>query len=721
VKDVVVKRALAGLFAVVLLSAGIVVSEPPGSAQATVPATLSVDCTNENSIRTSLKAIADNPANAHVKQFPAGDVTPDTVWVLSGLLVGDTRLLANSASTAGNCVVDQGAGLTSDETASQGGSPVTLTVANSGAFTITSSTGGAAITVYIDTCSLDGSGISQDPWLVGTKGDLSIVGLASTTPGENSCLLSGHYRQTANISDFDSRDNHTLSSSSLIFTGVYDGDHWRITHKPNSDSFESRRGVFRIVGAGGVIKKLRVDGFLKSDTTEVSGVVTELRGGSISEVKSTVNIEVKDSDALIGGIVALSGVADSLIQYSSYVGSIEWYDGGSRVEGPSIGGLVGQAQPDGEDDRTLTIRDSYARANITYNSGHIDNIAGTYVYAGGLVGVDGEVSGSISGGTFNRTDRPSNLQLIRSYAAGSFANSCVGDDTVCRTAKISTGGLVGHSTSNTAGDVYVGNYWLSGVGERAIGTIGVISGSSTDPLPAYTTLSGQSVPVAVPVSSPVLRTLSTFQSLESEDDPNQPSGSADISLDYTGDSSSLFEADYRWAIEQGNVETFVAQKRTASPAKVGETVTFTRAFDRLLWATSPVPAASYTTRGSTATLAEDSYPDLGRVWEICSQENNGYPVLVWEERTCSDGAGGGRDRNRTTDDPMAAALAAGLTGAELDAFLASGLTLEEWLASRLAATGTPEGAAQLGLLAAGLLSVVGAWFLIWSARRRETI
>jgi hypothetical protein len=196
-------------------------------------------------------------------------------------------------------------------------------------------------------------------------------------------------------------------------------------------------------------------------------------------------------------------------------------------------------------------------------------------------------------------------------------------------------------------------------------------------------------------------------------------------LTVASSTGTLAEQDYRWAIESADVETFVAQRRVdadndAAGAQrvVGETLTFTRAFDRLLWTNSAVPTATYTTQGVPETV--DGYPALGRVWEICSAENNGFPVLVWEERNCpSEGTdGGGTDRNRVEplDADLAAAQAAGLSGAELEAFLASGLTLEQWLAQRLAATGSSSDALGLGVAMAGLLTMVGLGLLV--ARRR---
>jgi hypothetical protein len=313
-------------------------------------------------------------------------------------------------------------------------------------------------------------------------------------------------------------------------------------------------------------------------------------------------------------------------------------------------------------------------------------------------------------GSINGSRGFANIRLIRTYAAGSFLNTCVGNDTACNRSRVHEGGLIGYSERNNADDVFVGNYWLNGVGSNAIGLIAPDEGS---PLPKYT---ATGFPVAVPVLASALRAITTFQSQESDETAGQPSGLADLAtLASTG---SLAEQDYRWAIEQGNVSTFVAQKREHPQETVGETVTFTRAFDRLLWATSPVPRATYQTRGTQSTLPAGSYPNLGRVWEVCSEENNGYPVLVWEERSCAE-PGSNRTSSSSSNDLSAQARAAGLSGDELAAFLASGLTLEQWLAQRLAATGTPTTALQVGLLAAAMSGLIGMWFMALSRRLKR--
>jgi hypothetical protein len=167
----------------------------------------------------------------------------------------------------------------------------------------------------------------------------------------------------------------------------------------------------------------------------------------------------------------------------------------------------------------------------------------------------------------------------------------------------------------------------------------------------------------------------------------------------------LAEQDYRWAIEAGSVGTFVPS------SYVDESDFLTRALF-----TDTTVEKEYRVRGAGDLFVHggaDSetvtgYPSLGRVWEICANENNGFPVLVWEERTCSGGgtASGGNP--------------GGLSDAEYAEFLRSGLTLEQFLARRLAATGAPAEALGQGLVVAALLAAAGLG-LILGRRRLKSV
>lgn len=502
----------------------------------------------------------------------------------------------------------------------------------------------------VDANSLGTAGESSNPWKVTSAADFALVGAGD-------CSLNGHYLQTASFSVDTSTDAVPVDG---IFAGVYNGDHWQLTLAGGSD-----RAPFDIVT--GTIKKLRLTGEITSVGVELSSLARHLNGGVISEVGSLALILSNGANSQsIGGLVAKVTGSGSLIQYSYYSGRI------SRDRKPEtsarIGGLVGFV------DDPLLVRDSYARATINVHTG------GGAVRAGGIIG---------------ETSDAGPAALVRTYAAGSFTDSCSEGEESCL---FLSGGLLGGGATVAT---YVSSFWLSS-------SASVATSQSEKPV-AY---SVDGLPVAVGVNAQTLRDLSTFQTKEGT--VSATPGGNDMPLPGStrlGDGSSPLDIDYRWAIEFADISPFVAQKRQKD-AVPGETVTYDAAFDRVAWENSPVPLATYSTRATTSS--SDSYPAIGRVWEICSNldVNDGFPVLVWEGYNCpGEGTGGG-----VTDSGTSQAHASGLSGAELTAFLASGLTLEQWLAQRLAATGAPGEPLGLGGMVAGVLTMVGLGLL--AARRR---
>jgi len=574
----------------------------------------------------------------------AADIS-STSYTLSDTQVGDTLRIQNMGTTD-DCVIVESNVLGNDAggvSVSPGITSSDFTVSRSGSFTVQSSAAGnPSTTVLVDACILEGLGTDEDPWKVSNADDLDLVGETGQTSDltyNYSCTPSGSYLQTANI------DNVELAGTQIgeVFTGTYDGDHYNISYF--SDEFAtSRDPLFDQVGPGGVIRKLSLSGNITTDGTYSSSLVDKLYGGVISEVQSSVLIQVDDdNDAVIGGLVARSGGIDQngLIAYSKFDGRIEWLESsvGSEQEGPTIGGLVGMARGTG----VTEIRDSYSRAAIAFDSlGLTNEDSVTHpdaaVFAGGLVGSDGftEISES---GNFDENPRQhvaSSVSLIRSYFAGSFTNLCPSTNaSICNIdvpSHVFTGGLIGVSSDlNNAGDIIASAFWLSSSVSNAVGQI-VDGGDqpnvySVEALPE----SPGSLPEAPGLSTSFLTTLSTYQSEEGE--PGEPSGTSDL-LVANSSIGDLSEQDYRWAIEAGSVGTFV-------PSSYSNESEFS---SRELFTDTTVPQ-SYRVRGAGDLLVHggaDSetvtgYPSLGRVWEICTNENNGFPVLVWEERTCSGG------------------------------------------------------------------------------------
>ena len=624
--------------------------------------------------------------------------------------VGDTFQIRNIGS-AHNCVIVESSVLGNDDGGLEIVAPgatsseeFPLTINSSGSFTVQSSAAGnPTTTVVVNACPLDGLGTNSDPWQVDNADDLDRVGESwqeFDLSYNYSCNPSGSYLQTANISAFELGDSSRVDGT---FTGTYDGDHYRITYYSGGGlaTYEERPPLFEILGVGGVIKRLSLDGHIKSDSTINASLVGRMGGGLISEVRSSVLIEVQDSDAVIGGLVAETiDIGDKRIQYSSFTGSIDWEDNSTDAEGPTIGGLIGIVKDDG----VTNIRDSYSRASISYNSGSLQGTdPDVAIYAGGLIGSDGdnELSDTFDSDNGGREHSVGQVSILRSYFAGSFSNTCLGTDSECRTnapSHVITGGLIGVSSDlDNEGDLIASTFWLSSSASSAVGEI--VDGNGQ---PNIYSGGATSLPEAPGLSAGFLTNLSTYQS--EEGNGGEPSGISDLLLAISN-GATLAEQDYRWAIEAGSVGTFVPS------SYVDESDFLTRALF-----TDTTVEKEYRVRGAGDLFVHggaDSetvtgYPSLGRVWEICANENNGFPVLVWEERTCSGGgsAAGGNP--------------GGLTDAEYAEFLRSGLTLEQFLARRLAATGAPAEALGQGLVVAALLAAAGLG-LILGRRRLKSV
>ena len=692
------KKSLKKLLSGVISSALVlgVVGFGSNSAQATGPVIISIDCDADDiagtSYTTGLLEVADTFLIQNTGTTDNCEIPP--------------TLVLNEETLPGNAVIAPGATSLTEN--------FPLQIASSGAFNVESSGGDGSEfqEILIDACSLVGVGIPESPWQVSNAAELKLVGYSESTDLDSSgsidsCLLSGSYLQTANISGVDTYEDPDLVVEG-IFTGSYDGDHYSISYDSGGGSatYESRGEIFKELGVDGVIKRLSLTGHIKSDSTRNASLVEYLEGGLISEVKSSVFIEVQDSDAVIGGLVSEAGNSDDTdqrIQYSSYTGAIYWEDEDPEAVGPTIGGLIGIVKDDG----VTEIRDSYSRATISYDSGSLDGIdPEAAIYAGGLVGSDGDNEldvPDLDEFAGDRVHSPASLLLLRSYFAGSFSNTCLGTAAECRTnspSHVITGGLIGVSSDlNNVGDIIASVFWLSSSASSAVGEI-----VDLEPQPSLYTGENPSLPEAPGLSSSFLRTLSTYQSEEGAE-PGLPSAESDL-LVANSALGDLSEQDYRWAIEAGSVGTFV-------PSLYGffDESDFST---RELFTDTTVPQ-SYRVRGAGDLLVHGGadaetvtgYPSLGRVWEICTNENNGFPVLVWEERTCSGGgsAAGGNP--------------GGLTDAEYAEFLRSGLTLEQFLARRLAATGAPAEALGQGLIVAALLAAAGLGLILGRRRLRS--
>lgn len=617
------------------------------------------------------------------------DIAGATIVATGG--VGDTFVIDNTGTTD-NCVITATDLLTGEDddhhsvgagiVTPGGGNSGTITIVSSGTFTISSSgTGTPSRPFVIDACSLEGAGVAASPWLVANQNNFGLVGYTESTDTDgsgyvDSCVQSGHYLQSATFLGVDT----VASPSSIVagtFSGVYDGDHYTIGL--SSSANDAQKPLFNQLS--GTVKRLRLTGQMVSNETNVAPLATLLEGGGvISEVSSTVDLETTStgspSPSFVGGIVAIAETP-SRVQYSQSAGSIRWSPSGGVQAGVlNFGGVAAVASSGAG---SFEVRDSYSTTAFYIDS---SRFSGSHdVYIGGILG---------------RENSTASL-LVRTYSAATVVNECVSSCGSSSDLWRKFGALAGAAGVST-GTTWVSNFHLN------TGNLPNALGSGTPP-PDYT---AGGLPVAVPLSAALLRTQSTYQSRESTTTSGVPDGEANLT--FTPNTAALDESDYRFAVEAGNVQTFVPT------GYVTESNFSTRelfADMNALQTYRTKGAGDLSVHGGSDGGTTSSYPALGRVWEICANENDGFPVLVWEERDCpaSGGNGGGTSGASVTTFP------GGLSAAEYAEFLRSGLTLEQFKAQRLAATGPSDAALGLGGLSAVLLGLVGA-ALVLIARRQ---
>lgn len=458
--------------------------------------------------------------------------------------------------------------------------------------------------VLAATCGLVGAGDAASPWQVGSRADFRLV-------AKDDCLASGHYRQTADLTG-----PQMLSSYSdavfAAFTGVYDGDHYRIElggSAPGGWAESAMQneplGLFHTLR--GVVKKVRLTGVIHSHhptSSLVAGTLARVvEGGLISEVSSDVQfVRSAGSRSLnFGGLVGLATTPSSRIEYSSFTGSVEWTPTVALGGASAVGGLayrVGSAD--------LNLRDSYAS------------------FSGTIVRPEGATANLDIGGLLGIADTAGTVRIVRSYSSPRLV---VDGPAV----NVSDGGVVGWQFSSGAGRQFVSVFWQADQAPNAVGrgTAGPAVYSS-------------GLPVAVPLAESHLQTLSSYQTREGSS--GEPGGAE---LTVAASTGTLAEQDYRWAIEQGNVSVFIPSQYTME----------SNYLTRQLYADTSV-ARTYQIRGTNLEGTATSYPTLGRVWEICPEVNGGFPVLVWQEYNCPSPEDSSSASSSTNSNPRPPELAA---------------------------------------------------------------
>lgn len=542
-------------------------------------------------------------------------------------------------------------------------------------------------------CTLSGAGTEADPWLVATAANFQLIGDAD-------CTKTGVYRQTDNITLITpSTDVPSTASVGTGFSGSYDGDFYSITLSGGwgDGTYSNANGIFG-GNLSGTIKKLHLTGEYKTSSFWGQPLVLNMNSGAlVSQVSSEVNVTVTGNldTVKLGGLVQRLG-RGATIEYSNASGTLSWEpSSGSLSRNLYFGGLATEAAMDQNGfgsggSRSTEIRDSYSSVTFKWPDG-AQCTSTTGVTTGGLVGMQTTVAGD--------------LYVVRSYSTAKLGDGVQTSNTGCRFASLypAVGGLVGRSDTSKwlAGGTpptylyFVSSFWAKDLIEGQENSVGYPRRGST----------GQYVnglPGAVSLDSSALKSLATYLSYEGST-PGLPGTSSDLPIGsslgtYPTDGVPVSDAStYRWAMEQGNVTTFVAPEYT-------DITNFTT---RTLISDNTVSRSMVGQGQASFEGPVQNYPLLGRIWEICPSDNSGFPVLVWERKCSSVSADpastGSPAAPAATTTPASTTPAATTTPASTTP------------AAKLAATG----ASAEWLLVAGLLSAIAGSGLVAFSRRKR--
>ena len=186
------------------------------------------------------------------------------------------------------------------------------------------------------------------------NGEVSLADVATDTPivissvedlkkiGTDAYPMDGSYVLTANINLGASAKKPWTSIGK--FTGTFDGDGHTISglylNAGNLGPTDQGLGLFTMVGEGGTVKNLAVEGIIDCSKRQldrpIGGIVGKNNGGTISNCTSIVGITAS-VDSNVGGIV---GSSDSgTIENCHNTGSINVTCSNSDI---GIGGIVGK-------------------------------------------------------------------------------------------------------------------------------------------------------------------------------------------------------------------------------------------------------------------------------------------------------------------------------------------------------------------------------------------
>lgn len=144
-----------------------------------------------------------------------------------------------------------------------------------------------------------GTGTTGDPIHIDDCSDL--MDLADNIDAEAD--LTKAYVLTASI-NCSAENNFVMIGSQANFTGVFDGGNYTITVDLSLVG-ENHAALFRIIGAGGIVRNLTVAGEVDSDSDYVGLLAASVEGGTITNVHTTGTVTAVGS--FVGGVTGQAG------------------------------------------------------------------------------------------------------------------------------------------------------------------------------------------------------------------------------------------------------------------------------------------------------------------------------------------------------------------------------------------------------------------------------
>lgn len=304
-----------------------------------------------------------------------------------------------------------------------------------------------------------GSGTAEDPYLIATGAQLAYLSELSrnVSYGQDQ-----YYRLTSSI-DLNNLPwtpicfNGGTNTTYKWFWGNFDGDGYTIANMSYDNTGLYAVGLF--AASKGNIYDLTIHGTI-SAKNRIGGLVYYLQSGTVSNIRSYVDITSAEKTGVVGGVV---GVAEktSTISGCSYYGNITT----TAASTVTVGGIVGSFKT------TSVISDCVNYGNIRGNISSVGGVVGAIadssavrcVNYGTLEGDMGSCGGIAGKATASQMEACVNYGTVSSIAEGGMIGGIVGNCysagmsvTDCKnygniTGTVKVGGIAGYNTQLVSG------------------------------------------------------------------------------------------------------------------------------------------------------------------------------------------------------------------------------------------------------------------------------